>query len=130
MLVTVILVKNSTSISYSYTIIFHVATRSILFLSLSLSLSLSLCLAGYKIIVSQFICSHTAFTYTKRNISDFSQTRKKQKKKLERRINRGGGIENNKKTSREKIHDPVTRLMKKATKAQILRKNKFKYLIS
>ena len=58
--------------------------------SLSLSLSLSLCLAGYKIIVSQFICSHTAFTYTKRNISDFSQTRKKQKKKLERRINRGG----------------------------------------
>ena len=35
MLVTVILVKNSTSISYSYTIIFHVATRSILSFSLS-----------------------------------------------------------------------------------------------
>jgi len=78
-LVTVILVKNSTSISYSYTIIFHVATRSILFLSLSLSLSHFASLATKSLFHNSFAL--TLHSLTRKEIFQIFHKQEKSKRK-------------------------------------------------
>ena len=118
-LVTVILVKNSTSISYSYTIIFHVVTRSILCLCLYLT--------GRTAIGPQFIRPHTVSMYTWRNIADFfffqtttTESNKKDKKDIHIVITH---------SRRKKMieqHDLVT----KTTETQLVGRKEFKHLIS